>query len=202
MAFGDNQIDGYEEGNEPLTFHHKNGEYRKNEPQFAQDLANGVNQPKRGFFKVLVSTKGNRSMFTVMCLAFVIIILVNIFAKNPNESVVNGINCNITSFSFEDKVYVTLELKTNEKGRSSRSVRKSEEKTPVVKLASPKKVIAKFFLYNTDKAQSAVRESDCVFDGTTSYIRETFADYDIVEVKCSVTSADETEFLTSKVQQR
>jgi len=195
-VFSDDQIDGYEDGNAPLGFHHKNGEYRKNEPQFAQDIGNGVNQPKRGFFRVLVSTRGNRSIFFVMCVAFAIIIFVNIFGKNPEECVVNGIDCNITSFSFEDKVYVSVELKNKDDGESKKN------KNSETKLASPKKVAAKFILYNTDKAESAESDDECVFTGKTTYIRETFEDYDIAEVKCAITSADENATITSKVQAR
>lgn len=194
--FGDDQVDGYEDGNAPLGFHHKNGEYRKNEPQFAQDIGNGVNQPKRGFFRVLVSTRGNRSIFFVMCVAFAIIIFVNIFAKNPDECVVNEIDCNMTSFSFEDKVYVSVELKNNEEGRSKKN------KSDGAKLSSPKKVEAKFILYNTDKAEAAECVDECVFTGETTYIRETFEDYDIAEVKCIVTSSDDSATITSKVQAR
>lgn len=193
MAFGDNQIDGYGEDEEkPLAFHHQSGEYRKTEPQFAQDLASGKMTQKRGFFRVLVSTRGNRSMFLVLCISFAIIILMSIFGKNSYEGTVDDIACNLTSFSFEDKLYVTLELEPP-------AVAKNKKRAPY---GGPKQVSATFALINTDKAESLRYDDSCVYEGSQCYIRETFEDYDIAQVKCTVAAGGKSAVLTAKVVQR
>ena len=195
MAFGENQVDGYDDGEKPIGYHHKTGEYRESEPQFAKDLASGKSAPKHGFFKVLVSTRGNRSMFVVLCISFVLVILVSLFGKNPNEGSVNNVYCNLKAFAFDDKVYVTLELK-----QPDAQLKKRDKDKPVK--VEPHQVNAHFDLYNTDKAIADQREGSCLYDGTGQFVRETFNNYDITQVKCTVTCGDKSAILTAKVEQR
>ena len=192
---GNDQIDGYDEGEKPLVFHHKAGEYRKTEPQFAQDIASGKTTAKRGFFRVLVSTKGNRSMFMVLCIAFAIVFLVSTFGKNAYEAKVNNVSCNLKAFSFDEKVYVTLELK-----QPDSQLKKRDKNKPAT--VTPQNVQAGFELYNTDKAVADKRISTCLYDGSGQFVRETFENYDITQVKCTVTCGDKSAILTAKVEQR
>lgn len=192
---GNDQIDGYGEGEKPLAFHHKAGEYRKTEPQFAQDLASGKTTAKRGFFRVLVATKGNRSMFMVLCIAFAIVFIVSIFGKNSYEATVNNVFCNLKAFSFDEKVYVTLEMK-----QPDSQMKKREKDT--VSTVPPQTVQTVFELYNTDKAVAEKRDGSCMYDGSGQFVRETFENYDITQVKCTVTCGDKSAILTAKVEQR
>jgi hypothetical protein len=196
MAFGDNQIDGYEDGQKPLGFHHKTGEYRETEPLHIQEIASGKKNEKRGFFRVLVSTRGNRSMFVVLCIAFALVILISLFGKNPNEATVSGAFCNLKSFAFDDKVYVTLEVR-----ESDAEIKKSDTKKKE-KIVEPKLLHAHFDMYNTDKEIAETRDADCLYDGASQFIRETFQNYDFIEIKCTVTCNGKSAILTSKVEQR
>lgn len=192
MEFGNGMIDGYGEEEEPIAFHHKNGEYRKYMDPKLADIATGKNQPKRGFFRVLVSTRGNRCMFFVLCLTFVIYFGVNIFAKNSNEDTVNGIDCNISSFSFADSLYVTLEMK------DTASSKKKDSKN----LSEPRKVSFEIELYNSDGALSYTDKGETVFDGNEYFYRNTYTYYDYVKVDCKLSSGEEQKTITAKVQQR
>ena len=64
MAFGDNQIDGYTEGEEPLVFHYKKGDFRKYEAEKYRNIATGQDAPARGMIKdVFCSHAGNEHFF-------------------------------------------------------------------------------------------------------------------------------------------
>ena len=62
MDFGK---DGYneEDRDTALFFHYKQGDFRKREDTKTRELALGINQPKKGLFRSLVNTRGNRFMF-------------------------------------------------------------------------------------------------------------------------------------------
>ena len=62
MAFGDDMVDGYPDGEEPLVYHYQKDSFRRHESKQYADLASGQSLPKRGFFKVLVGTRSNRFM--------------------------------------------------------------------------------------------------------------------------------------------
>jgi|SRR5574344_1457658 hypothetical protein len=182
MAFGDNQLDGYDDGDKPIAFHHKTGEYRERQPQRIKDIASGEYTKKRGFFKVLVAGKGNRSIFIVLCITFAIVIFVSMFGKNSYEATVDGVSYSLRAYPFGDKVYVSLEVTSPQK------------KTMPVKL-----VTAKFSMYNTDNAEAAAAQDVCQFDGTKQELKAVFEDYDFVKVKCTVESGEKTTELTAKV---
>src|SRR5574344_1105585 len=190
MAVNDSQIDGYADGEKPLGFHHKTGEYRENQPQWVKDIASEEYTKKRGFFRVLVSGKGNKSIFFVLCITMAIVLLVTVFGKNPNEASVGGVSCSLKAFAFQDKVYVTLELTDPHEG-GKKAVQKPQ--------GAAKQADLKFSLYNTDNADAASSETTCSFDGTKKNVYQTFDDYDIVKVKCSVTCGGKHADLTAKV---
>lgn len=48
-----------------LVFHYQRGSFRNQEQAIYRDLATGVTTPKRGLFKVLFSTKGNKTIFSL-----------------------------------------------------------------------------------------------------------------------------------------
>ena len=120
MAFGEDMIDGYPDGEEPLIFHHKNGEFRNLERKEYRDLATGQNQPKRGLFRVLVNTKMNRMIFIAMMMSFGLIFALSLLMDKPNETTVNGVYCNLSSYSFGEEIGVTTSGKVFSKSKAYR----------------------------------------------------------------------------------
>lgn len=209
MNPGENQIDGYEDGEKPLVFHHKNGEYRQYMSENLRDLATGKALPKRGFFRVLVSTRGNRIMLFVMCLTFVLFIFLNIFGKNSNQDVINGIEAELTAFSFDDQIYVSLSLKDYEKNRTSskKESDKADKKIAGKKTenifplsTAPKNISVKLELINTDEETAYVHEDTVIFDGSNNIYRQTFTDYDMEKVKCTLENQEKKVILNTKIQ--
>jgi len=193
MAFGDNQIDGYAEGEKPLTFHHQTGEYRKTEPQKAQDLASGKAMPKRGFFRVLVSTTGNRSIFTVLCLTIILVLLVSVFGKSASEATIDGLQYQLKATLFAEKVFVSLEVKEPAKKNDA----PKEKNSGLQKL-----VDAKFDLLDANKTVTQSRESKYIYGGKAKTFTEEFQDYETAKVSCIVTCGGKSAILTAKAEQR
>ncbi len=189
MAFGDDMIDGYAEGEEPLVFHYKRDSFRRYEPKVYADLASGESLPKRGFFKVLVSSKGNRFMLLVLVIVFAVVLFVMMFGASPDESAVNGIKCKLSAFSYDGQVYVSLKMTEGSK---------SKDKTP----SAPKNVDALFSVLDSDGTVINTSEGSAVFQegkGDVPLLVQ-FTDYNIRQVFCQVSSGEESHTLKCKVK--
>ncbi|HAK68881.1 MAG TPA: hypothetical protein DEO40_00310 [Treponema sp.] len=191
MAFGDDMIDGYPEGEEPLVFHHKNGGFRERESQVYRDLATGKNQPKKGLFRVLVSTKMNRMIFFAMIMTFGVVLAVSLLGGKANEGLVNGVYCSLNAFSFGDDVYVSVSMRRS-------SAKKSAE------IKGQRVVHYKVVAVNSDEADADVQEQDVVFtdSGDEENARFVFKNYEITKINAGLSSGEETLNLTCKVQAR
>ena len=81
-----------------FTFFYNREERLKKAPQSVRDFYAGKMAPKKGLFKVLVSTKGNR--FMLMSIAvFVAFIWIFSFLSARNINCVIGPECESTAFS-------------------------------------------------------------------------------------------------------
>lgn len=188
MNFGDGMVDGYGEGEEPIAFHHKKGEYRKYMDPKLADIAEGRNQPKRGFFRVLVSTRGNRMMFLVLCITFAVFFIVNFLGRNSNEDVINENKIKLSAFSFSEQIYLTFEMKNDD-------ARKSRNEVPQFQKY---KINLEFI--NNDGAVAFQKDDEFIYYGDDYFYRETYTDYDIVSVRCTVRDNETEKKLNAKVE--
>jgi len=181
-------VDGYTEGEEPIVFHYKKGDFRKREAKIYSDLATGKNQPKRGFFRVLVNTKGNRLVFTSMVFCFALVFIVWVLNGKENKNTINDVVCELNSFSFDGQVYSSLELKP---------AKNPED-------LSPRYLSVIFEAYDSDDTMINKQEQDIVFDinGEEDFVRVVFTDYNLCVVKCLIKNNDKSINVTSKVIQR
>ncbi|MCR5764125.1 MAG: hypothetical protein K6G00_12165 [Treponema sp.] len=190
MAFGDNQIDGYTEGEEPLVFHYKKGEFRKYESEKYRNIATGVDAPARGFFKVLVASKGNRILFITMMMCFVLMLVMSIFSAKSNVDTVGGVTCELTAFSFQDKVYASLKLKKFRNEKVSEGYRNLN---------------IEFFLIDADGNTVAKYETGWSFDmgnKEEEFVRATFTDYEAYSASCAVSCNDDSRIIKSSIERR
>ena len=190
MAFGDDMIDGYPDGEEPLIFHHKNGEFRNLEVKQYRDLATGKNHPKTGLFRVLVSTKMNRMIFIAMAMCFGLVFALNILMDKSNEATVNGVYCNLSAFSFDDTVYVTTSCKVF-------SSSKAYKVNP-----SPRTVEVKIVPVNSQNADADAMEDSIIVSepDTEVFSRKTCGNYEIESIRATVESGGQKKELTCKVK--
>lgn len=185
VTFTDGVIDGYAEGEEPIVFHHKNGEFRKYESQAIRDLATGQNQPARGLFKSLVSTKGNRLMFVAMVLCFALVFIVSILSNKPNENTLDGVYCKMDAFSIEESVYVSIAMHLSSSAREKSDSEK------------PRHFFAEVTALDSSGEEAGQEKLDFLYsfskdDGAKDqFLRTSFSDYEIEKIKCTLFLAEE-----------
>jgi len=192
MAFGDDQIDGYTEGEEPLVFHYKRGDFRKREDKKYSDLATGKVQQKRGLFRVLLSTRANKMLFFVMIVCMIMVLILSFLKKRSNEGSINHINCTLNAFSYDGTVYSSLELAPN-------------KNSPFNEVIT---INCNFYFIDSDgnKVTEGFDSVTVEFkskDDEKKYLRFSASDYNIVKVECKIFSGDGnfTDKLDCKVKQ-
>ncbi len=189
-------VDGYSEGEEPVIFHYQKGSFRKHEQQIYSDLATGKTGPAKGFFKVLVSSKGNKMIFFTMIVCIILAAIIGFLSGRKNQGSVAGVNCRLSAFSFEDTVYASISLSKNKKSRS---------KLPVnlefyFEVATPKGVVA----------ESASVVSTFVPGEKAEPVHVAFPDYEFLKkssdekfiVRCRVSAGDEEKVLETDIEKK
>ncbi|MBO4404277.1 MAG: hypothetical protein J5780_02975 [Treponema sp.] len=185
MDFGK---DGYsEEEKESPVFHYKQGDFRKREDVKLRELALGINQPKRGLFRSLVNTRGNRFMFFTLIAVTVLCFTIGFLSSSRETSTLKNTKLSLSSFSFEDGVYVTLEFSPSKKSDKPAVNDFNIEFRAVNKEKAVCEKSEQFYVYENKKG------------GDKSYIYQKFKDYDIIKVECEVSADDETVILESSV---
>ncbi len=189
------QPDGYAEGEEPLIFYHEKGEFRKYyEGDHLKDLATGKENPRKGFFKCLVATKANRMIFTGMMMCFALVFILYLFGKKGNEGTVDGMFCDLSSFSFQDEVFASVEVYPSFKTRRMHIGDYEDKVFDVV-----------FTVIDSDGNEADVAAQRFFYEspeGEHKFIRGTFGDYDSVKVKCNITVGGSQIELISAIQQK
>lgn len=192
MAFGEDMIDGYPDGEEPLVFHHKNGEFRNQELKQYRDMATGKNQPKRGLFRVLVNTKMNRMIFIAMMMCFGLIFALSLLMDKSNEATVNGVYLNLSAFTFDDQVYVTTSGKLSSNSKAYREKPGPRSLSLKVAAVNSQKVDA-----DSGEDVMLVSEPDQDF-----FSRLILQNKDIETVRVTVESEGQSKEMTCKVESR
>lgn len=193
-----NSIDGYAEGEEPLHFYYKRGEFRQyydNDKMPLRDLAEGKGLPKRGLFRSLVSTKSNRAIFTGMIMCFALVLALNFLWGSANEGTIGGMYCELTAFSFQEQLFASVEI------RPSYLTKKHHRSGPY----GQKSFSAAFSVMNSDGVLSERADQDFLYDsaeGESRFLRATFGDYDAGRVSCTLSLEGETIQLSSSVQRK
>ncbi|MBP5437358.1 MAG: hypothetical protein J6Y30_05180 [Treponema sp.] len=188
MAFGDDMIDGYAEGEEPLVFHHKKGEFRRLEDQKTRELAEGGGFKSKGFFGVLVGTKGNRMIFMALVVCVGLIFVLSILSGRQNEGLIDGIGCKMDAFSIEETVYVSVALKMTKSARE-----KEDANRPRHFFALVNALDANGELVSSSKEEYLFSLSQENEEQKKQFLRATFTDYDIASVECTLSLADSSE---------
>ncbi len=197
MAFGDDMIDGYPDGEEPLVFHHKNGEFRNLEVKQYRDLATGKNQPKTGLFRVLVSTKMNRMIFIAMAMCFGLVFVLNLLMNKPNEATVNGVYCNLSALSINDTLYVTTECRISSKSKAYR--RNSKPREVSINAVAVDSQNNEFYIGDD---LVVVDEPNTVIPSNIEYEKNDLESMEIESIRLTVESGGQSEDLTCKIDNK
>lgn len=173
---------GDEFSEEDLVFYYDRDERIKNAPKSVQDYYYGNMKPmKPGLFKALVSTKGNRVVFFVLIVCFAVVLAEGVFNKK-NEMTFDGVPLTLSAFSFDETVYVSLAFK-------------EIEERPCDKFFS-----CEISFLDAQKNPVETKKLNHHYDGSPSFLRTTFTDYDIMYVTCNITRSDESAVLEVSVK--
>lgn len=166
-----------------LVFHYKRGSFRQHEQNIYSDLATGKTAPKKGLFKVLFATKGNRATFFAMAMCAALVFAVSILNGGKDRNSIAGLNGTLSAFSFDGSVYAALSF----------SLSKKSPDMPV-----PLKI--SFECRNTDGAVAERSEFLFVFNPSSpEAARAVFSDYDLVSVTCRAEAEGESRTFECKI---
>lgn len=206
MAFGDNmkEVDDpsikqndpdYIQTNQKLIHE----ERIRNAPQIVQDYYAGkVNQFDKGLFKVLVAKPHNRVIFFVMIFCLVIVFINGNISGRDNIKVVNGYECELQAFSYDDKVFASVKIHPLAK------TKKKLESLNIAPDDSPYfPVFIEYYGISESEVQMKFNENN---DGEvfldTQIFRTSTDDYDIIKVAATVKVGDHQEELSVKVSHK
>ncbi|MBQ7158453.1 MAG: hypothetical protein IJS09_03370 [Treponema sp.] len=183
------QIDeGHTEGEDGMIFRYNRAERLSRAPKIVQDYYAGKMQlGNKGIFKSLVATRGNRFMLFSVIICAAAMMFMWYFGQSKNEDVINHVPATLSAFSFEDTVYVTLELSDPNKKYAQNAVYP---------------VDVTFQFNNVDKQLAHEEIIVTKYTGKKQLLRTTFKDYDIIEVCAVLKMGDTVKTLVKTVQKQ
>ncbi len=161
-----------------LVFHYKRGSFREREDQATRDMATGKTVIRHGLFKSLVSTRGNRLMFFTLVAVAALCFVVGFLDSGNNKNSLSGVDFSLQAFSFNDEVYVSLEMKDSEKNPPSDNVEFEVEFKMINEQGGIQNSLRVNHLYEKKS------------ENKPSFVYQKFSDYDILRAECYVFAKD------------
>ncbi len=171
-----------DEADKKLKYYYNREERIAKAPQLVKDYYAGKMKPVRGFR--IFFTKQNRYIFFALIFFVGATWIYTGLNKTRAGTTLSGINFELTAFSYEEEVYVSLQMK-----RSSRS-----------KDVAPVPVAAEFFAIDPNNQVGDKRNGQLVYDEGEKYIRTKFTDYDIIRVDVILNAGGTEKELSAEVK--
>ena len=171
-----------DEADKKLKYYYNREERIAKAPQLVKDYYAGKMKPVRGFR--IFFTKQNRYIFFALIFFVGATWIYTGLNKTRAGTTLSGINFELTAFSYEEEVYVSLQMK-----RSSRS-----------KDVAPVSVSAEFFAIDPNNQVGDKRNGQLVYDEGEKYIRTKFTDYDIIRVDMILDAGGTEKELSAEVK--
>ncbi|MGN0730070.1 hypothetical protein [Treponema sp.] len=173
---------------EDLVFHYKRGEFRNREQDIFRNLATGKTTVKRGLFKVLFSTRGNKIAFFTLVLCMVFLFIFRILNGGADTNSIAGVSVKISAFAFDGRVYASAEF-SNSGGR--------------VREASSVPLEIQFECINEEGSVADKQKILVDFNpASPKPVYAVFNDYDLVSVSCILTCNDEKAVVRCRILNR
>ncbi len=151
-------------------------------PQLVKDYYAGKLKPVRGFRIFL--TKQNRYIFFALIFFVGATWIYTGLNRTRAGTTMAGLNFELSAFSYEEEVYVSLQMK-----RSSRS-----------KETAPLSVEAEFFAIDPNGQVGDKKSGKLIYDEGEQYIRTKFTDYDIIRVDAILNAGGAEKELSAEVR--
>ncbi len=171
-----------DEADKKLKYYYNREERIAKAPQLVKDYYAGKMKPVRGFR--IFFTKQNRYIFFALIFFVGATWIYTGLNKTRAGTTLSGINFELTAFSYEEEVYVSLQMK-----RSSRS-----------KDVAPVPVAAEFFAIDPNNQVGDKRNGQLVYEEGEKYIRTKFTDYDIIRVDVILNAGGTEKELSAEVK--
>ena len=175
--------EGHAEGEEKLVFRYNREERLRNAPQIVRDAYEGKMNPVRGF-KILWVNKSNRYILLSLIIFIGFVWVFTTISGTRSYAKINNIAFELTSFSFQEEVYVTI--KVNDK--------KADEKS------APVKVDAEVFFINNDNQIIEKKELSLVYSNGEQTLATKAHDYDIIRVDAIITADNKEKEVSAAVK--
>ena len=179
----ENVDEGHTEGEEKIVFRYNREERLKGAPQIVRDYYDGKMTPVRGF-KVLWTNKSNR--FILLSLVIFVAFVWIFTAINNTRSYcnINGLECNLSSFAFQEEIYVSIKLQN----------KKADEKSAPVKLSADVTFI------NADNQTAGKKELFYLYSNGEQTLATKVTDYDIIRVDVIIKAGDVEKEISAAVK--
>lgn len=160
-----------------LNFHYNREDRLKDAPTVVQKYYAGeLPTAPKGLFKALVHTKSSRFTFMALILVLALVVALIFFGPQANQNSIGNTEFNLSAFSFEEKVYVSI--KTQSK------VKQEEIQIPLeISISALDKESQ---ILNQEKIETVITENE-------EFIRTIFTDYDIISVEVEVLNTESKE---------
>ncbi|WP_027727273.1 hypothetical protein [Treponema sp. C6A8] len=166
-------------------FFYNHEERIKNAPQIVKDYYAGKMKPLRGF-QALYKNKAN--LYILLALVFFVGVawIYTGFNRSRNYAKIQGIDCQLTAFSYDDTIYASCKFSPN----------------PRSKRNEPAQIQVKYQAINADKQLAWESEKDygSLEAGGELFLRTKLMDYDIIRVDALVSVDGEEKELSTPVK--
>ena len=166
----------------PLKFYYNREERIARAPKLVQDYYNGKMKPVRGFR--IFFTPQNRYIFFALIFFVGAAWIYTGLNKTRAGTTIAGINCELTAFSYEEEIYVSLQMKRSKKSKSTAPVAFNVE----------------YFVIDPNNQISDKRSDSVIYSDGEQYLRTKFTDYDIIRVDAIINADGQEKELSAQVK--
>ena len=170
------------EADKKLKFYYNREERIAKAPKLVQDYYNGKLKPVCGFR--IFFTPQNRYIFFALIFFVGASWIYTGLNKTRAGTTLQGVNFELTAFSYEEEVYVSLQIKRSKNAKNN----------------MPLPVEAEFFAIDPNNQVGDKRQGQLVYDEGEKYIRTKFTDYDIIRVDVILNAGGTEKELSAEVK--
>ncbi len=174
-----------EKPEENVIFHYSREHRLESAPQNVRDLYNGNFELQRGF-KVLFKNKTNRFLLITLVVLTAFAMIYTKIEGTRNKSDLGDFKLELSSFSFEDKIYSTMKI-------SDTSKKEVSERNPCIL----------DYTFSAIDVNNQVAESfsdSRLIDFKEDKVQWVITDFDIISIKTEVTDGKKTVLLETDVK--
>ena len=160
-----------------LNFHYKREDRLKDAPTVVKKYYAGeLPTAPKGLFKALVHTKSSRFTFMALILVLALVVALIFFGPKANQNSIGNTEFNLSAFSFEEKVFVSIKTETK--------INQTEIQIPLeISISALDKESQ---ILNQEKIETVITENE-------EFIRTIFIDYDIISIGVEVLNTETKE---------